>query len=578
MSSFQSPLKSLDTSLKALASQQGRIHIRQLRFPNYKNLSENSLLSFKFPITVLLGTNGTNKSSILHALYGSPARQTVADFWFETKLDAIPETSESGVKQSVAHSYLLDEEVVECIKARAPRGKDDPDYWEAIKPTTAYGFPHGAVRKPPVSLKVMHLDFRGELPAFDKYFYFPDQKHLAKRADYARGARNLRREYRKQDYLRRRAASLISRMDCDGVDLSEFELKVLRYLLERNYQSGKLLEHDLYHGHVGSTILFSTNDAEGRYSDAFAGSGESAATLLVHRLCNAPIGSLVLLDEPETSLHPRAQQRLIEFIAHCALERQLQVVMSTHSYFMADRLPQDAIRVLERSNRGKVQIFETLSAREALHAISSSQHGKVIFVEDDRAKHVILSALEKVSPLARKEIRVIVREGGTSRIFEDLRSEASSGQGERFFVLDGDHRNTFPAPAAGEIPGGRKELERLISELTKGPNRRGPAIKFSSTEEMKRYVNFFRDNVRFLPGSTPEELVWDKDCAVQLLQIEQLPDEIVEEDDAKRRLELAAECTPGIDADTLFRMLVANYLRSTCCRELLETLNYIRQA
>jgi hypothetical protein len=166
--------------------------------------------------------------------------------------------------------------LLKCIKARASRGVTDPDYWEPIVHRQVYGFSVSGTRISPIKLKVIHLDFRGELPAFDKYFYFPDPKHLADRARSAKKSGKLRREYRKQDYLRQRSRLLKKEIEKKGVALTKDELEVLKYILERDYISGRVLKHSLFHGHEGWTILFETNHFNG-YSDAFAGSGESAA-------------------------------------------------------------------------------------------------------------------------------------------------------------------------------------------------------------------------------------------------------------------------------------------------------------
>ena len=40
------------------------IHIKALRFPHYRNYEANQAIDFLFPITVVLGKNGTNKSSL----------------------------------------------------------------------------------------------------------------------------------------------------------------------------------------------------------------------------------------------------------------------------------------------------------------------------------------------------------------------------------------------------------------------------------------------------------------------------------------------------------------------------------
>lgn len=205
---MNSPLDPIDTSLKALKKL--KPHIHSLRFPNYRNIRSNEELIFNFPITILLGCNGTNKSSILHALYGSVRGKSIGEFWFETRIDAIPE-SKNGLRQSVVHRYFNDEnELVECLKIRYFR-ENDPEYWEPAQHRKIYGFDKTGIRISPVKVDVRHFDFRGELPAFDKYFYFPDPKHLAQRDRERRKKLNPDAritKYSKQDYLRSRSTNL----------------------------------------------------------------------------------------------------------------------------------------------------------------------------------------------------------------------------------------------------------------------------------------------------------------------------------------------------------------------------------
>ena len=573
--SSKKPVDDLQRSVKALENK--TTYICSLRFPNYRNLEIDSELPFDFPITILLGRNGTNKSSILHALYGSPSGQTIADFWFETEIDAIP-AERNDRKQSVVHRYHGDNgEIVECIKARASRGATDPDYWEPIVQRQVYGFPVGGIRISPIKLKVIHLDFRGELPAFDKYFYFPDPKHLADRARSAKISGKLRREYRKQDYLRQRSKLLKKEIEKEGIALTNNELEVLRYILERDYVSGKVLKHSLFHGHEGWTILFETKHFNDGYSDAFAGSGESSAALLVHNILQAPEKSLILLDEPETSLHPRAQQRMLEFIAHQAVRKSLQVVMATHSIYLAQGLPQKAIRVLVLEQNGTVTVTTDISADEALHEISTFPAGKTILVEDERAKHIVISALKKDSSLALKEFQIEVREGGTSLIYRDIQAFANSGRKDIFVVFDGDHKPKEVIPNDGALPQGEKDLENLIQKLTSGNNTKGPGLKFVDIEEMTRYIRFLRDSVYYLPDSTPESLVWDDEAAKEILK-KDIPSEILQEKDFKQRLYLLGEEIVGSDADTVFKNLLANLFRgeSQHKSELMEMIQNIR--
>lgn len=568
------PVDDLQGSVQALKNKTS--YICSLRFPNYRNLQVDTELPFDFPITILLGRNGTNKSSILHALYGSPSGQTVADFWFETELDAIP-SERNGRKQSVVHRYRNNAgEIVECIKARAPRGHKDPDYWEAVKHSQVYGFSSSGTRVRPIKLNIIHLDFRGELPAFDKYFYFPNLKHLEERARYAKQRGILRRDYRKQDYLRQRSKLLKNEIERNGVQLTNDELKVLKYILERDYTRGKVLQHSLFHGHEGWTILFQTHYFNG-YSDAFAGSGESAAALLVHHILQAPEKSLILLDEPETSLHPRAQERMLEFIAHQAVRKSLQVVIATHSIYLARKLPQQAIRVLVLEPDGTVTVRTDLSADEALHEIDTLPAGKTILVEDERAKHVVVSALKLVSSHASRDFRVLVRKGGASRIYLDIQAYANSDRKDVFVIFDGDRKPQKQIPEDGALPQGESDLNKLIQEITCGNNQNGPRLNFVDVDERTRYIQFFRQSVHFLPELTPEHLVWDEQAATELLE-QELPQKILQEQDYKKRLQLLSDMIPGSDPEVIFKNLLIKLLKSENQRKLnlMEVIRQIR--
>ena len=556
----------LPLSLKNLEKQ--KLPLLGLRFPNYRNLEPGSHIDFEFPITVLLGRNGTNKSSLLHALYGAAKGNSVGEFWFETKLDAIPEVNGDGLKQSVAHRYVTaDGEEVECIKARAPRGSKDPDYWEPIKPTQAYGFAAGAKRAAPIDIPVLHVDFRGQLPAFDRYFYFPDRRHLDALAKNAQTRGALRRGYRPQDYLRRRTDVLKRKLDLDGVALTSTELDVLSFVLERRYSAGAMLNHHLFHGHEGHTIVFRTDELQSGYSEAFAGSGESAAVMLIHKVESAPGGSLVLLDEPESSLHPSAQQRMLRYLADRALTKRLQIVISSHSIYFADPLPRKAIRVLRHGPSGRVVVDATMSAREALHEFAELPHGRTILVEDERARTVLLTELKAQSPRAADEFCVRVRNGGTSRIYVDIKAHANAEASGLFVVFDGDHKPTRDIPSAGSLPNGKTELEELISELTKGNNEKGPSLDFVNDSECRRYIEFLRNRVAYLPGKTPEELVWSDKAALQILG-ETKPSarfrQVAGETDMKQRIsKLTALDSTLIDDEFVFKSLLSAFLKSS---------------
>lgn len=574
-----SPVRDLKTGLRILTTQTP--HVRGLCFPYFRNFARNAEIRFRFPITVLLGRNGTNKSSLLHALYGAPMGNTVAKFWFETHLDGIPRENEQGLKPSVIHSYVnADGEEVRCIKARAPRDKEDnfdPDYWETVKPTEPYGFPKEAKRIPPIRLHAVHLDFRGMLPAFDRYFYFPSKQHLSARSAHAKKKGSLRRDYRPQDYLRRRTKGLRDLIGTQGVKLADAELKVLSYILERTYTAGTLLQHDRFHGHEGWTLLFETSNVAQGYSEAFAGSGESAAAMLVHEIEKAPDGSLILLDEPETSLHPRAQQRMLEFLVDRAGRKKLQIVVASHSAEFGRLLPQAAIRVLHENTDGKIEINDRMTAAEALHEVGDIPSGRTILVEDERTRDIVLAELQLQSAQAAAEFKVVVRGGGVSRIYQDIRAHSSSERVDLFVVFDGDQKPSQAIPAEGELPWGLPALKSLISKLTKGNDTSGPDLDLSSSEEAVRYVRFLREQVHYLPARTPELVVWDDQVAAKMLTGTSST-AAVQNVDGKARIRDLAKKVPPFKETHVFESLLSSFLlgNSPARQELAETVRKIR--
>tara|TARA_R110002073_G_scaffold320759_2_gene496378 strand:+ start:56915 stop:58615 length:1701 start_codon:yes stop_codon:yes gene_type:complete len=559
-------------------------HIETIRFPNFRRFRPNTKVDFDFPITIILGRNGTNKSSLLQALYGCPSGNSVGELWFETKLDAIP-LEVNGLKQSLVYSYRgSDNKLVHCFKARAPRlgkageGKTDPDYFEAAKPSAKYGLQSGTARTPPLQIPVEYIDFRGQLPAFDKYFHFPDEQHLDQLIKKEKKRRNLRREYRKQDYLRRRTSRIINSLRSEGEALSKEELGILSYMLERDYKQGTIVEHSHYRGHRGSTIVFGAEHQDD-YSDAFAGSGESAAALLIRRILKAKNGALILLDEPETSLHPRAQQRLLQFLADQATKKRLQIVISSHSIYLAEGLPQEAIKVSIRHSDGLVDVSSNMLPEEALHEIATVEPGKTVLVEDERAATVVRSMLQKLSKHAADEMKVIARRGGTSRLYGDLLSYSYGQQNRVIVLMDGDHKPVSPFPK--ELPHTEAGLDLLIEEQTRGNNEGAPKKTLEFPDGVKgkeRFLKLFADRVFFLPAPTPEDLVWSTAVAAELTKMSQesLNTELATLT-GKKRVEKVAELAHGLTCDAVFSYLCTSFILDSQASGHVDTLQLLEK-
>ena len=277
--------------------------IEYLRFPFFRNLECGTRIALDFPLTVFVGQNGCGKSSTLQALYGCPAGTSIESYWFSTHVDPIEE-GEGGERHCVIYAYKDKQgNLLEVLKRRI-KDANNPELWETSDPLKQYGMDPKAKRNEPLAKEVLYLDFRAIRSAFEINFQrlrATDEKpqdFLRYRSQFLRRALKHNRPYWRPQNKQPK-------------HLTENELTEISAILGKTYTSGTLVFHHIF-GEWGSSVKFTTSAAT--YSEAFAGSGETAVVLLVHEILGAAPETLILLDEPETSLHPGAQDRVQDFL------------------------------------------------------------------------------------------------------------------------------------------------------------------------------------------------------------------------------------------------------------------------
>jgi predicted ATPase len=124
-----------------------------------------------------------------------------------------------------------------------------------------------------------------------------------------------------------------------------------------------------------------------RYSGFHGGAGE---TTMVELLMNEiPQYSLVVIDEIETSLHPRSQRRLMRDLAEICRIREVQLIVSTHSPYILDELPDNARLYIWEGAAGR-EIMKGVSPEFAMTKMDLEQHPECdVYVEDDIAQVMI---------------------------------------------------------------------------------------------------------------------------------------------------------------------------------------------
>lgn len=492
-------------------------YIEYMVFPYYKNLMPNTKIIFHFPITILVGKNGSGKSSTLQALYGAPKGKSPSFFWFSTNLDPI---EESGDRNRFFYGYkeTFHSEIKEVRKSRIKRSKsstkkENLDYWETTRPAISDGMIplKGKIRNDPVDKDVVYIDFRGELSAFDKYFYFGEPK-----------------DEKPQDFLRRKSKYLDNLFSNGNplypgghhvydniIELDKKCINKINEILCKKYTSVKMVNHRIFEK-WGTSVLVSTNDI--KYSEANAGSGEIAIIKLVYKIMSAKPFSLILLDEPEVSLHPSAQKKLKLFLIEESINRKHQIIISSHSPIFIESMPQEALKVFETSNDNKFKIKENVNSIEAFYTIEENIKNKInLFCEDKLSQLILERVAQKIGIEQYFNIKYI--HGGAETMLSKYIPIhcTSNADYHSYFVLDGD-KNYHPKIDISKLTSKQLTSYEFLSESIKrltninisfnvdGNN--GTSRKDQKIAYMKEYIEYHFNNVFYFPNNkTPEQII-----------------------------------------------------------------------
>lgn len=137
-------------------------------------------------------------------------------------------------------------------------------------------------------------------------------------------------------------------------------------------------------------VLRRTNAA---YSGYHQGQGETTIAELIQ--ADLPKYGLILIDEIESSLHPRAQRRLVRDLATVCRERELQIILTTHSPYVLEELPKEArLQIFEQD--GERQAMIGVSPEFALSHMDDVSHPECeIYVEDEAARTLVAEMLSQ---------------------------------------------------------------------------------------------------------------------------------------------------------------------------------------
>lgn len=261
-------------------------------------------------------------------------------------------------------------------------------------------------------------------------------------------------------------------MEIGSTAFDDDRLRRLGAILGRSYDLAKMATTDIDE-HRRMPVLVQSGIP---YSGFHQGAGETTIAELLE--ADLPKYSLVLIDEAESSLHPRAQRRLIRDLADKCRVNELQVLLTTHSPYVLEELPPEA-RVCIVQSGGQRQVVVGVSSAFAMSKMDDVAHSECdVYVEDDRARSMVLEILTAANPDVVGRVQVVPF--GAASVGEALGQMVAKDRFPRPTVvfLDGDR----PAAPGCVILPGEDAPERAVFEALAKHGWAGVAARIGRSE------------------------------------------------------------------------------------------------
>lgn len=194
-----------------------------------------------------------------------------------------------------------------------------------------------------------------------------------------------------------------------------------------------------------------TND----YSQFHFGAGEASIIDMVIKLEEAEDNALILIEEIENGLHPLATRKMVEYLFDVAKRKKCQIIFTTHSEYALDVLPPKAIWgcIDGVAYQGKLTI-------ESLRALTGTvTEDRAIFVEDEFAADLCNEVLRQYATKLL-EYTEIHKAGGFPYVVEVLKHHNANPtiKHKAVAVIDGDNPPlSDPNDYVMELPEGAPE-------------------------------------------------------------------------------------------------------------------------
>jgi AAA domain, putative AbiEii toxin, Type IV TA system len=264
-------------------------YLRELYIEKMRSF-RGTIISFDFPVTALIGPNGSGKTTILGAALSvySPERA-----WLVFADSRVDRTT------SWRATYkLIDKDQSPKKTICGHLGRTREGAWK---------------RSHNLDRGVKYISIKRTLPLKDQHF------RLKEKLLRVSHSRNRRRDHR---------LASVDTVESNSSAVSAIFAQASR-ILGRDLRAYRFLQVSVNHAR-GFGIYLGENAFE-RFSEFNFGAGESSVLRIVEAVEALSDGELVLIDEIDNGLHPLATRRLVEYLIEAASIRKIQCIFTAHS-------------------------------------------------------------------------------------------------------------------------------------------------------------------------------------------------------------------------------------------------------
>ena len=381
-------------------------------------------INFKYPITVFSGVNGSGKSTLLAIAtcayhnrkngYKPTGRRntyyTFSDFFVQSREEVPPD----GIllRYQILHNNWRGlEDGPGWQERRKNRGGKWSNYDTRVRRNVVY---FGVQRAVPHNERSTHKSYRSQFT-----LDFIDEKYRS--------------------------------------EICEISGRIMG----KTYDTFELRKHSKY-----SLPLVESKGV--RYSGFNMGAGESAVFEILSALFETGKGSLLVIDEIELGLHEAAQERFVDELKQLCVRLHCQIICSTHSYVVLNRLPPEARFFIE--NKGKQTIIlPEISAEYACRKLGRRDETELdVFLEDDVATAILQRAL----PNSLRQRVNLLPIGSTGAVLRMAASRYLEKRDQFICVLDGDARSYHTKNVTAVRKGIENKFRESKTEMTEWAEKR----------------------------------------------------------------------------------------------------------